>query len=123
MRKLTKAEKILLIEACSCSSMTTPRWRGYVPLSNLGLVEIDGTYTGSWKAAFGVPFKSVKATAKGHDVAEKLYREVGLWHAIANLHSTYEWAKTHRMLKTDGAIKPCLCWACMTAVRMSPRAA
>lgn len=123
MRKLTKAEKVLLIEACSCSNMTTPRWRGYVPLSNLGLVEVDGEFSGHWQAAFGVPFKSVKATAKGHAVAEDLYRDVGLWHALACLHSTREWAERNRMIRTDGTQKPCLCWACMTAVRMRPVAA
>ncbi len=63
MRKLTKTERRLLDEAFGCSSMSTPRWRDYVPLSNLGLVDLSENEIMS--TTFGGVYRRVVITEKG----------------------------------------------------------
>ena len=64
--KLTKGQRALLERVGNCSSLGTSDWRGYVPLSNLGLVEMRDS------VVFGRDYRFVKITKKGYEVLRAL---------------------------------------------------
>ena len=112
MRKLTKTEKLLLLEIAVGSRTTTAQWRPYVPLSNLGLVDVDKGDAAAWSSIWGVVCATVELTDAGRAVVADLDRDVSLWHADANAH----------VGKGDRGGR-CHCSRCAAAWRMRPVAA
>lgn len=115
--KLNKDQKLLVLELASASSLTTARWRMFVPLSIKGLVDVDREAARSHSALWGVECASVSLTDRGRVCATEIDREVSLWHATAVAHHSRE--------AIEGAGKPkrCPCACCSAAWRMRPEAA
>ena len=70
--RLSKTQRARLAEITRCSSMGTARWRDFVPLSNLGLVEIDEGDAPALSSMFGASYRHLRATDKGREVAKTL---------------------------------------------------
>jgi len=113
--KLTKAQKLLVLEIAFCSSMTTGRWRDFVPLSNKGLVEVESSDSSGFYAAYGASMRRVEPTPRAREVADALMSDASLWHHTANEHA----ARQRRLEERRRC--PCVC--CATAWRMRPVAA
>lgn len=111
MRRLTKAEKLLLLDLAYGSRTTTARWRDYVPLSNLGLVDVDTSEAATWSRMWGVTCATVALTDAGRALVPSLDSDVSLWHAVANAHAA------------SNPKRRCICGVCMAAWRMRPVAA
>ena len=116
--KLSRTDKIKILEIAFCSSLGTSRWREYLPLSKKGYVEIDGKDSDVIRSMFGGSFRNVKTSPKGQALADEIMHDIDFWAQQAADHALNP--QPH-LRKADGTYKPCVCWACMAARRMAPR--
>lgn len=110
--RLNKTQRRLVLELAFFSSLTTGRWREFVPLANRGLVAIDDHDSRSLASMFGASMRTVEPTGEGRALAVEMMSDASLWQKEAHEHALRQQRLEEK--------RRCSCVSCLTARRMRP---
>jgi hypothetical protein len=108
--RMTRREKLTLIDLALCSSLGTNDWRRFSSLARRKLATIQKGGHSDWLG----DMRSVKATDAGRALAETLMSDVSLWLDEACEH----W--NARKANQGGQRGWCRCTSCAISRRMRP---